>query len=79
MIPEFRRSVYSLYILDYYICDQSPRNESEVANLRIWVMHTIEKNRTSALIWYQNYLYHTIFDKGIAENLSMIFMNSRHE
>ena len=42
-------------------------------------MHTIEKNRTSALIWYQNYLYHIIFDKVIAENLSMIFMNSRHE
>ena len=50
-------------------------------------MHTLEKNRTSALIWYQNYLYHIIFDincycycrKVIAENLSMIFMNSRHE
>ena len=42
-------------------------------------MHTIEKNRTPALIWYQNYLYHVIFDKVIAENLFMIFMNSRHE
>ena len=42
-------------------------------------MRTIEKNRSSALIWYQNYLYHIIFDKVIAENLSMIFMNSRHE
>ena len=42
-------------------------------------MHTIGKKITSALIWYQNYLYHIIFDKVIAENLSMIFMNSRHE
>ena len=42
-------------------------------------MYTIGKNRTPALIWYQNYLYHIIFDKVIAENLSMIFINSRHE
>ena len=48
-------------------CDSSPQNESEVANLRIRVKHTIEKNRTSALSWH---LYQIIFEKVIAENLS---------
>ena len=42
-------------------------------------MHVIGKNRTPALIWYQNHLHHMIFDNVIAENVSMIFMNSRHE
>ena len=34
-----------LVIFLFEKCDPSPRNETEVANLRIWVMHTLEKNR----------------------------------